>query len=141
MYRPRATQPLSTWRDPDRLKIYAITADGEEVDPGVFAPRLAVVKASRAVDWAETPGFAIFHRGATQPYLVLAWWENGNELFTSVSALESAGWVEDPSRFSFCIWDLEVVWHERRSFIQHLYSGRRDLEAYRRDVMPPIPAG
>lgn len=37
------------------------------------------------------------------PYLVLAWWDNNNELFTSVFVRTPQGWVEDQARYSFCL--------------------------------------
>jgi len=64
-------------------------------------------------------------------YLVLAWWGNENELFTSVSAKTESGWVEDASRYSFCLWDLEVFWHERNYFIEHIYCANPNLQSYR----------
>jgi len=62
---------------------------------------------------------------------VLAWWGNDNELFTSVSVKTALDWVEDSSRFSFCLWDLEVIWHERNYFIEFIYCSNPDLETYR----------
>lgn len=131
MYQPRLTYAPADWHDPDQIKLYAISADGEAVDPQPFQARLAEVKAERGLDWAALPAFAIFHRGATQLYLVLCWWANDNELFTSVSVLTDQGWIEDPRRFSFCIYDLEVIWHERRAFIQHIDTVMADITAYR----------
>lgn len=68
---------------------------------------------------------------ATALYLVLAWRGNDNELFTSVSVKTESGWVEDASRFSFCLWDLEVFWWERNWFVETLYGLEPSLEAYR----------
>lgn len=132
VYQPRLTYTPAGWHDPHQIKLYAISADGEAVDPQPFQARLAVVKAERGLDWAALPAFAIFHRGATQLYLVLCWWANGNELFTSVSVLTEAGWVEDPHRYSFCLYDLELIWFERQAFIEHIDCFAPDLAAYRR---------
>jgi hypothetical protein len=62
---------------------------------------------------------------------VLAWWGNDNELFTSVSARSTQGWVEDPRRYSFCLWDLEVFWFERNRYVELVYRAAPDLDAYR----------
>jgi hypothetical protein len=59
------------------------------------------------------------------------WWGNDNELFTSVSARSSGDWVEDPRRYSFCLWDLEVFWFERNRYIELVYRSAPDLDAYR----------
>lgn len=131
MYQPRKTWPLNNCADPQQIKLYAISASGEPVAPQPFLARLAKVKAERALDWESLPAFAIFHHGASMLYLVLCWWGNDNELFQSVSVLTAQGWVEDAQRYSFCLYDLEVIWFERQAFIQHLYCPHPDLAAYR----------
>jgi len=62
---------------------------------------------------------------------VLAWCANDNELFTSVSARFSGGWIEDPRRYSFWLWDLEVFWFERNRYVELVYRAAPDLDAYR----------
>ena len=131
MFKPRRTRSRPDWLDEDDVKIYTISADNSEVDQGKYLRRLQAIKQTRSVDWPATPAFVIFHEGASCPYLVLAWWGNDNELFTSVSALVGSSWVEDPARFSFCLWDLEVMWFERNAFVKHVYCERPNLGAYR----------
>lgn len=93
----------------------------------MFTPR----QIQSRVEWMKTPAFAIFHRGSVALYLVLAWWGNANELFTRVAVLEQNKWIEDANRFSFCLWDLEVMWHERQYFIDSVYCAEPDLASYR----------
>ncbi|ROH85618.1 hypothetical protein ED208_16540 [Stagnimonas aquatica] len=132
MYRPRSIESHPEWEQADRIKCYSITAHDGPVMPAPFRERLEAVKAARGGDWAQRPAFAIFHHGATGLYLVLAWWDNGNELFISVSFKGEAGdWVEDPSRHSFCLYDLEVIWAERNFYIETLDCTCPDLTAYR----------
>lgn len=131
MFQPRKIESEPAWRDEDGVKIYTISALNRPVNQEAYLPRLAEVKASKAVDWAATPAFVIFHDGASCQFLVLAWWGNDNELFTSVSVNTPAGWVEDPAQYSFCLWDLEVFWHERNFFIESIYCATPDLNAYR----------
>jgi len=131
MYTPRTIRSDPTWQDTQGIKIYTISADGAEVPWDGFLARLAQIKATRPVDWDATPAFVIFHRGASQDYLVLAWWGNDNELFTSVSVTEAGGWVEDPLQYSFCLFDLEVFWAERNLFVRHMYCDTPSLEDYR----------
>ena len=116
------------------MKLYTISSSGASVDIEDFLPRVRESKEEKNIDWKTTASFAIFHAGAEMNYLVLAWWGNGNELFTPVSVEKEEGWVEDSNRYSFCLWDLEVFWHERNSFIKHMYSGHTDIEAYRADL-------
>lgn len=131
MFQPRTIESCPTWLDADGIKIYTISARNQPVDQAPYLERLAVVKNLRTVTWASTPAFAIFHDGASLGYLVLAWWGNDNELFTSVSVQTGSGWVEDASRYSFCLYDLEVFWHERNCFIQCIDCAAPDLERYR----------
>lgn len=63
-------------------------------------------------------------------YLVVCWWGNGNELFTSVSVLTSDGWVEQSERYSFCLYDMEIMWDERNIYIETIDCERPDLLAY-----------
>src|SRR4051812_22169881 len=116
MFTARRTEPLRSWKEPDGIKVYTISATGDEVSYSAFVAELARLKAARSVNWATTPAFAIFHAGATMLYLVLCWWQNENELFTTVSVLKDGQWIADREKYSFCIWDLEVFWHERNSF-------------------------
>lgn len=131
MFSPRQIQSRVEWSDPDGVKLYTISADGGHVDHSAFLPQLVDMKRRVAVEWSTTPAFAIFHRGSTALYLVLAWWGNANELFTRVAVLEQNKWIEDPNRFSFCLWDLEVMWHERQYFIDSVYCAEPDLASYR----------
>ncbi len=131
MYKPRKIESRQAWIDADGIKLYTIAAHGGVVEHADYLVQLAEVKVARGIDWKTTPAFAIFHDGADMDYLILAWWGNGNELFTSVSVKQQNGWVEDLARYSFCLWDMEVFWFERNAFIDCLYSGQRDLERYR----------
>lgn len=133
MYKPRKTSSLPPASDSDGLKLYTISASGAEVDVGRYQERLAFIKAQKQID-SSLPGFAIMHDGATCEYLIVGWWQNDNELFVSVSVKELDAWVEDMTKHSFCLWDLDIIWHERNSFIRHLYSGNKDLESYRNDI-------
>lgn len=133
MFRPRRLESHADWFDADRIKLYTLSAHDRPVNHDAFAARLAEVKRRKPVAWAGTPAFAIFHDGNAARYLVLAWWSNDNELFTSVSVETETGWVEDPVRFSFCVWDLEIMWHERNYFIEHIYCAAPDMQRYRRE--------
>jgi hypothetical protein len=43
----------------------------------------------------------------------------------------ASGWVEDASLYSFCVYDLEVFWHERNYFIQFIDCHIPNLDGYR----------
>lgn len=131
MYKPRTVSGKADWLDPDSIKIYTISADGQEVDTPTFYSRLKEVKSEIGVDWARTAAFVIFHKGAGINYLVLAWWDNGNELFTSVSAYVEGQWVTNPREHSFCLYDMEVMWRERTIYIETIDCAEPSLERYR----------
>ena len=131
MFTPRRITSRPEWSDPDGIKIYTISASGSDVDHGQFTAQLRAMKSHVRVVWDRTAAFCIFHDGASAAYLVLGWWGNDNELFTRVAVREPAGWAIDPLKYSFCLWDLEVMWHERQTFIDTLYSGSSDLASYR----------
>lgn len=133
MYKLRKIYSLSPAFDTDGLKLYTISASGAEVDASRYQDRLAFVKSQKQID-SSVPGFAILHDGSACEYLIVGWWRNNNELFVSVSVKEHDVWVEDMTKYSFCLWDLEIIWHERNSFIRHLYSGTTNLDAYRNDT-------
>ena len=131
MFKPRRIETSPTWRDSDGIKLYTVSATGEIVEHCPYLEQLQIIKAQKAIDWKCTPSFAIFHEGSNAQYLVLAWWGNDNELFTSVSVRESAGWLVDSDKYSFCLWDLEIFWTERNIYIETMYSGQPNLEDYR----------
>jgi len=133
MYRPRPIDHLPAATDADGIKVYTIAAEGRHVDAAHYLPQLAAMKDARAIDWNATPAFVIFHEAASARYLVLGWWGNDNEMFIAVAAKDASGWVEDMSRYSFCLWDMEVMWHERNAFIDWMYGAVPNLDAYRAD--------
>lgn len=134
MFSPRLTTALRDSHNPRNLKRYTISASGKPVDSLPYQKQLDKVASGLGLDWDCTAAFVIFHEGTSLRYLVLAWWGNDNELFNSVSVEDDGQWIEDNRKFSFCLWDLEVIWHERNSYIQHMYSGNPDIEAYRTDL-------
>ena len=131
MYRPRPIVSLPLDADADGLKLYTIAATDQAVDIAPYLPRLAAMKQARSIPWADTPAFAIFHEAAKARYLILGWWGNSNEMFIAVAAQDASGWVEDLSRYSFCLWDMQVMWHERNAFVECMYGSVPSLEAYR----------
>lgn len=131
MFVPRTIRSSLDWQDADGAKLYTISADGSPVDQQPFLVRLAGVKSSRSIAWSETPHFAIFHQGASFPYLILSWWGNDNELFNSVSVRTTEGWVEQPDRYSFCLYDMEVLWDERNFYIDTIDCRQPSLSSYR----------
>lgn len=131
MFHPRKIEKIGLQGG---LKLYSINKDPRHFDDGIFRDRLGQVLQEKRLVADKLAGFAIFHEGPAK-YMVLVHWQNENEMITSVSVLLGGQWVEDPDRYSFCLWDLEVFWHERNSYIRHMYSGSQDLAAYLADFL------
>lgn len=132
MFVARRLEALAPGLDADGVKLYSVSAKNVAAAFADYAARLQQVKAARPqLEWATLPAFAILHEGAERRYLVVAWWDHQNELFTSVSVSEQDGWLEDPTRWSFCLYDLEIFWAERNFFVQSLYCEAPDLQRYR----------
>ena len=130
MYNPRIMEGQSSWLDETGVKIYTVSTTNTPVVQSKYSQRLIKVKSEREIDWLNTPSFVIFHDGASCDYLVLVWWQNDNELFTSVSVKTEGEWVEDPTKFSFCLYDLEIMWTERNIYIQTIDCDLPSLQKY-----------
>lgn len=130
MFKPRHIQSHVNWLDATKSKIYTVSATNSAVKQYKYLPRLKEVKQARNIDWLNTPSFVIFHDGASCDYLVLVWWANDNEIFTSVSVYSSEGWVEDANKYSFCLYDLEIMWLERNIYINTIDCEQPSLALY-----------
>ncbi|MDP0499304.1 MAG: hypothetical protein Q7P63_04305 [Verrucomicrobiota bacterium JB022] len=122
------------------LKIYRITPANQVFEWDAFSAGLKVAQNFLQQATQARPhdrhrlGFAIAHPAANgQPYLIVAWWGNDNELFTRVLVLNERGkWVEDRDRFSYCVWDLEVIWFERNAYVETMMVSEPDPTRYLR---------
>jgi hypothetical protein len=139
VFQHRRIDSLPAGTDAEGIKVYAISSHGQPVDYSHYASQLQAMKRARSVAWARTPAFAICHDGASARYLVLGWWGNDNEMFVAVAANDGSGWIEDMSRYSFCLWDMEVMWHERNAFVVEMYGATPSLEAYRANRFIQLP--
>ncbi|MGI0119933.1 hypothetical protein [Zooshikella sp. RANM57] len=134
MFLKRKVECVTEYTDPDGMKLYSISFSGSKVDASKYIERLAAVKNEKALNWADIPAYAIFHDGEEREYLIVCWWLNGNELFHSVSVKEGGAWVEDPNKYSFCVYDLEIMWAERNFYIQTVDCENASIKEYRRRV-------
>ena len=117
------------------LKWYEIAPEHAPVPASIAdLARLGLVDASRLGELrlAGDLGFVILHRcGEDFYFLIVATWQNDNELWETVWAKDGAGdpdfhpWPLDGShRPTFCVWELGAVSHERQAWIGFLRSGR-----------------
>jgi hypothetical protein len=122
-----------------RLKLYSIAAGGAAIDWAAYQEGLAMAYASLPSP-AVTParpgvGFVIAHRGGSAWYIVLAWWDQENELpmRVFVCALGAEGvWRMAHASESICVWDLEVIWFEREAYVATVLAseGGGGVETY-----------
>ncbi|HZE88141.1 MAG TPA: hypothetical protein VE404_01270 [Verrucomicrobiae bacterium] len=78
-------------------------------------------------DTGASPGrpglaFAIAHQGRGANYVVVCWWDRENELPTRVFVEESGRWRPAEGSESICVWDLQVLWFERETYVATLLA-------------------
>ena len=124
--RSHGIREVSGWR----LKVYSVVVDGSPPEWGVFEPTVAFVEAalpSPAVAAGRAGlGFLIAHTGRGMWYTVLCWWDRENELPIRVWVAEQDGgpprWRPARGSESVCVWDLDVIWHERQAWVRTLLA-------------------
>ncbi len=77
-------------------------------------------------------GFLICHQGRTGDYTILCWWDRENELPIRVFVRDDQGWRPARGSESVCVWDLEVIWHERCAYVESMLQAgvEAPVEAY-----------
>ncbi len=76
-------------------------------------------------------------------YLILCWWGRENEMpirtFVNVRHEDGSleGWRAAQGDESVCVWDLDIIAHERNAYVEHVLSrpDAPDLEAYLADAI------
>lgn len=138
-YRPRPTRFLRLQEhDGWRLKVYSIVYGEMDLDHPTYDEGLALALDDLPEDAVTESrpgvGFVIFHQGRGVHYLVLAWWDNENELPLRVfvrGSDEPSIWREARGAESICVWDLQVIDFERDAYIKAILSGGPpDIDAY-----------
>lgn len=139
-YAPRAVSLLPLrqfggWR----LKRYLLAAEASAATAAVFESgvEVALQLLPQPAVTALRPGvgYLILHRGADCDYIVLNWWDQENEHLTRVlvrARQPGARWQQAADQ-SFCVWDMQLMHHERNAYVQHVLGGACDLDAYLAD--------
>jgi hypothetical protein len=139
-YRPRVIRfrGLREWRD-WRLKLYSVEYAAEPFAWDVFDEGLALARPAlpepAVTNQRPGVGFAVLHQGRGVSYLVLAWWDRENELFSRTFWRPYGAdsiWRVGTAGETACVWDLQVVWFEREAYLRHVLAraGAPDLESY-----------
>ncbi|MEO1213598.1 MAG: hypothetical protein AAFY45_08750 [Bacteroidota bacterium] len=82
--------------------------------------------------------FLVFHEGREGMWILLNWWTGGEMLQTHVYF---CGYTRDEQIKAathegglICVWELEIVLHERKAWIQHVLQNAPNRYAYLADI-------
>lgn len=104
------------------LKVYSVRYGDAafELDDYVDGVDLALSSLPRPDPRNGRPGlgFVVVHRGRGMDYVVLGWWDRENELPIRVFVREEGPWRPARGGESFCVWDLEIIGHERDAYVE-----------------------
>ena len=142
-YRKRPIRYLETFeKDGWRLKVYGISAStdrpSEDLVNAIKAEAAKTLPFPAVAESRYGVGFLYAHQGRDGGgFASVNWWGNENELFhrqyeapaDSVSDLRP---VEETGGSAGCVWDLAVIEHERRAWVECVLAndGGTDLDAY-----------
>lgn len=143
-YVPFAERPIRFHglREPGgyRLKLYSVVYGGGPPEMERFERGLALAFAElprpAVVPGRPGAGFAILHQGSNANYVVLGWWDRENELPLRVFVRDGA-WRPARGAESICVWDLELLWHERCAYVETVLA--KGEETAVEDYLARIP--
>lgn len=129
------------------VKIYTITnrpqfASSETLEAAITALPLCLSIPKTSDLPVYNVAFLIVHEAREGAWLLFSWWTGGEMLETEVYFASRA--MPDhiqPSPHDgtlMCVWEMEVLWHERKAWIKHVLSqpDHPALLAYINDVFP-----
>jgi hypothetical protein len=125
-----------------RIKQYVMTVTPEDVpDPQLLSATAALAAAALpAATATHGVGFLLAHQARPACFVLLDWWQDGFDLkqrYYTSPLVHPDDLVELPGESVGCVWELEVLIHERAAWIDHvLNSEPDDFQAYLRDVFP-----
>lgn len=147
-YEPRSMGVLGHWiKDDWAIKAYGIQAKPVAPDAPLIAEN--VVDAAREHVESILPltqeegsfyktGFAVLHEGVLANWLLFQWWTHTDVWCQLLSYSKS----EDPTSFMYstrpiraCVYETAIIWHEQKSWMQHVLNGSPDRRAYLEDMM------
>ncbi|WP_344190504.1 hypothetical protein [Kribbella karoonensis] len=132
------------WRYPNRLvKPYVVTARGRQWDDEMVD--IARGTATRQLEFDDAMGavglgVVVLHLGADGVYLVVQSWARD---FQSRLSFFSGIDVDDlrpaPIGAGPCVWELEVLSHERTAYVNHILSAEVDVDGWLDDALDTRP--
>ena len=144
-YQPRPVRSLGIlevagWR----IKQYVMKVTPENVpDPQLLSATAALAAAALpAATTTHGVGFLLAHQARPACFVLLDWWQDGFDLkqrYYTSPLVHPDELVELSDDSVGCVWELEVLLHERAAWIDHvLNSEPDDFQAYLRDVFPRL---
>lgn len=132
------------WRFTGRLvKPYVITARGRSWDDQMVA--VARLAAGRQLEFDHAMGalglgVVVLHLGDDGVYLVVQSWAKDFQSRLSIfSGLDVDDLRPAPIGVAPCIWELEVLSHERASYVNHILNAEVDVAAWLDDALDTRP--
>jgi hypothetical protein len=142
-YKTRPIRFLETWEHEGwRIKVYGIAAASERPDQDLVDAIKAVARdVLPQPAFAEDRygvGFLYAHQGRDGGgFASVNWWGNENELFhhqyeAPADPVKDLRPVEKTGGSTGCVWDLAVIEHERKGWLDHVLANDAgpDLNAY-----------
>lgn len=131
-YRNRPIWPievvnLSGWQ----IKFYGMCAVGAGVKPTLINTAREFLIDSARFDASTGYGFSILHRGEEAIWLLLDWWEQDilhQRLFWSDIDGEVVFHEGPPKNELACVWELQVIAHERDAWVKHVMTDPTDAD-------------
>lgn len=130
-YEPRKISFIGRWElNGGTAKVYHIAhRDGQ---PGEGLLEAARATAERV--FPDAYGFIGIHEGNGATVLFVDWWADENELHHRLFILDDVFREAAKDEFTACVWDLQVICHERESWVRHVMD-RSDIEGYLQDTI------
>ncbi|MBS9717265.1 hypothetical protein ACFFUT_05535 [Pseudohalocynthiibacter aestuariivivens] len=147
-YKPRAMASLDLWVDQEwAIKAYGIQQKQTAPDDPIIAPELVqaakthvlgLLHLTREEGSFYKTGFAVLHQGALANWLLFQWWTHEDVWCQFLSYSDTS----EPLVFNFstrpvraCVYETAIIWHEQKSWIEHVLNGNADRRAYLTDFM------
>jgi hypothetical protein len=146
-YRARSIAFHGVRHDRDwKTKVYSVAEAGCKLEWDAFVPgiRAAFAALPEPVRAPGRPGLALLiaHEARLASYLVLGWWDRENELPVRVFLRPTgeSAWRPAVSGESFCVWDLEILWYERQSYVETMLQGADPRSAIKLYLARHLPS-
>lgn len=134
---PRPTRSTGTVEAGSaQLKFYEMSVDGRPVPQDVLGSARQAAEALLTEEAETRFGYVICHHGTEATWLSIDRWEE-ELLHHSLLRAEAGSIVFEPrtpDRPCYCVWELEVVDHERRAWTRHVLADQ-DPGAYLADTL------